>query len=137
HSVWHPCHAPARLSSHHNAGSGHNAQVEVVSDHRCSTILDHKRSTDVVFVLGTDEAGYGPNLGPLVIGASAWKVPNRLCAERLYELLSSAVAAEPNQENGKLAIADSKRLYKPGMLGLLERGVLTTLTLLERCAGRW
>src|SRR5437773_7720743 len=30
----------------------------------------------MVFVLGTDEAGYGPNLGPLCIAASAWEQPD-------------------------------------------------------------
>src|SRR5438876_9938316 len=103
----------------------------------CVMLKHDLRSTDVVFVLGTDEAGYGPNLGPLVIGASAWKVPNRSCAERLYELLSATVSAETDADGSKVAIADSKRLYKPGMLSLLERGVLTALTLLERCASRW
>ena len=30
------------------------------------------------YLIGTDEAGYGPNLGPLVIAATAWQVPDDL-----------------------------------------------------------
>jgi hypothetical protein len=91
-----------------------------------------------VFVLGTDEAGYGPNLGPLVIGACAWRVADRAAAGRLYELLAEVVTAEADAADGKLAIADSKRLYQPGGgVELLERGVLTALWLLERRAQRW
>ena len=30
------------------------------------------------YLIGTDEAGYGPNLGPLVISASVWHVPDGL-----------------------------------------------------------
>ncbi|MBS7338553.1 MAG: hypothetical protein KIG81_11945 [Thermoguttaceae bacterium] len=33
--------------------------------------------TSQILVLGTDEAGYGPNLGPLTVGASCWLAPNR------------------------------------------------------------
>src|SRR5580700_8182358 len=29
------------------------------------------------FVIGMDEAGYGPNLGPLVLTATVWEVPGR------------------------------------------------------------
>src|SRR5262245_47179703 len=40
--------------------------------------------------------------------------------------------------NGKLAIADSKRLYKPGgTLALLERGVLAALAVIDRLPKRW
>jgi hypothetical protein len=91
----------------------------------------------VVFVLGTDEAGYGPNLGPLVIAASAWQIPDTSCAETLYELLAEVVTREPDDDSDRLAIADSKRLYKPGALDALERGVLTALTLIDRRAAHW
>ncbi|MBQ6828709.1 MAG: hypothetical protein IJO46_11920, partial [Thermoguttaceae bacterium] len=30
------------------------------------------RSKTTVYIVGTDEAGYGPNLGPLLVAASAW-----------------------------------------------------------------
>lgn len=33
--------------------------------------------TSQILVIGTDEAGYGPNLGPLTVGASCWLAPNR------------------------------------------------------------
>ena len=28
----------------------------------------------MTLLIGTDEAGYGPNLGPLVVAATAWRV---------------------------------------------------------------
>jgi hypothetical protein len=91
-----------------------------------------------VFVLGTDEAGYGPNLGPLCVAASAWQVPERTRCEALYEKLAHCVTCDPADESGCLAIADSKRLYKPGSgLECLERGVLAMLALLDRQPRRW
>lgn len=78
----------------------------------------------MAILIGTDEAGYGPNFGPLVISATRWRVPERLLAKDLYEVLSNVVAREPDAE-GRLAIADSKALYQPGKgLGCLERSVL-------------
>jgi hypothetical protein len=81
-------------------------------------------------LVGTDEAGYGPNLGPLVITATAWRVPGATFDTDLYELLGGAVSAEPvaDGETRRVRIADSKILFRPGGgLGALERGVLSAL----------
>jgi ribonuclease HII len=91
----------------------------------------------MTFVLGTDEAGYGPNLGPLCIAACAWEAPNASAADNLYDCLANFITAE-GADDGKLAIADSKRLYKPGgTLGQLERGVLTALAAMDKLPRCW
>ena len=85
--------------------------------------LDRTRALRMTLLIGTDEAGYGPNLGPLVISATAWRIPDEQGNADLFDVLSSVVgrASEP----GRLAIADSKLLYKPGGgLAALEQGVL-------------
>ena len=77
-------------------------------------------------LIGTDEAGYGPNLGPLVITATAWRIPDEQSSADLFDLLSAAVGRDAGP--GRLPIADSKLLYKPGGgLGNLEQGVLAAL----------
>jgi len=82
------------------------------------------------YIIGTDEAGYGPNLGPLMIAATVWRVPGSPKEFDLYERLAGTVEAAPSRKNRApdrpLAIADSKALHQPdGGLGLLERGVLS------------
>jgi len=89
----------------------------------------------MAWLIGVDEAGYGPNLGPLTIAATAWRVAPRAAPRAetpalgetdLYQLLDGAVSREP--DGARIAIADSKRLYKPGGgLRLLERGVFAAL----------
>lgn len=91
-------------------------------------------------LIGTDEAGYGPNLGPLVISATVWRVAGEPSQVDLYKLLSEAVSAGPPSDPGdaRLAIADSKVLYKPGGgLERLEIPVLAGLRLLERPVSEW
>jgi len=92
----------------------------------------------MVFVLGTDEAGYGPNLGPLCIAASAWELPEGAAADGLYERLAQIVCNQAADDGGRLPIADSKCLYKSGdTLERLERGVLVALACLDRLPKRW
>lgn len=74
--------------------------------------------------LGIDEAGYGPNLGPLVVAASAWRAPAGCDLDRV---LGEAVTRTPKRD-ARLLIADSKAVYQPGGgLAKLERAVCTTL----------
>ncbi|MEP0845928.1 MAG: hypothetical protein HRF50_03795 [Phycisphaerae bacterium] len=76
-------------------------------------------------VLGIDEAGYGPALGPLVVAGAAWRVPRggaRLC---IWDALRTSVCRAPERGDWRFAVADSKTLYdrKKG-LHTLERSVL-------------
>jgi hypothetical protein len=82
----------------------------------------------MAFLIGTDEAGYGPNLGPLVISASVWHVPDGPDESGLYRRLAAIVSPAPERADAaaasRVAIADSKMLYHSGHgLRLLERGL--------------
>lgn len=128
-------------------------------------------------LIGMDEAGYGPNFGPLVVAATAWHVsdeasydkapssintppygepasaggePSALLATAirpithkaphheidLYRILRSIVAKSASER--RVAIADSKSLYHPGLgLRQLERGVHTVLRAMGQQVSRW
>ncbi len=106
----------------------------------------------MTYLVGTDEAGYGPNLGPLVIAGTLWHVPVGVEGDDLYERIPGIRAAGRRQAavEPSLVIGDSKSLYSPASgLAALERGVFAALnvapaavslgpatqwrTLLERC----
>jgi len=92
------------------------------------------------YFIGTDEAGYGPNLGPLVISASVWHVDGGAAAEDLYKLLRSVVCKSPSRDNPlkRVAVADSKELYRPPHdVSLLERGLLALLGTIDCCPASW
>jgi hypothetical protein len=93
----------------------------------------------MAMLIGTDEAGYGPNLGPLVISVTAWSVPDEFVHSDLYAVLERVVRRVPSRGvDGVVAIADSKQLYKPGSgLQLLEHGVLTCLRTLGYRETTW
>ncbi|HEV3007198.1 MAG TPA: hypothetical protein VGX78_22200 [Pirellulales bacterium] len=93
------------------------------------------------YLVGMDEAGYGPNLGPLVVSATVWQVPGDPRDADLYNLLRDVVTSAPERremavpsENGadparaRLLLADSKVVYKPAHgLADLELGLLSAL----------
>ncbi len=80
----------------------------------------------MTLLIGTDEAGYGPNLGPLVVAASAWRLSaTDAAADSLARMAAEIGAAAGSRQP---PWADSKQLYKPGSgLGAIERGVLAAL----------
>lgn len=99
----------------------------------------------MAWMIGVDEAGYGPNLGPLVVAATVWRLPDVLLGEDLYRLAAPAVTpmrvpgarGRRGREEAALRpvlMADSKLVYsRAGGLEELERGVLAAL---EACGER-
>lgn len=119
------------------------------------------------YLIGIDEAGYGPNFGPLVIAASVWRVsgplpddrhldarvarviarqaPRKRCA--LSGATAGAIASKSStatkttvrrQPPRRVRIADSKAIYSPQVgLGPLEQNVLAMLAACGRDAADW
>lgn len=84
-------------------------------------------------VVGIDEAGFGPILGPLVVSASVFSLPQRLLNEDFWQVLRKSVGKKPRHLAGRVLIADSKKAYNKS-LGIkhLQRTVLACL----KCLGK-
>jgi ribonuclease HII len=78
----------------------------------------------VAWLIGIDEAGYGPNLGPFVMTSVACRVPHRLAGQCLWRALGKCVRRGGDLDDGRLLVDDSKVVYSRarGLAGL-ERGV--------------
>jgi hypothetical protein len=82
--------------------------------------------------IGTDEAGYGPNLGPLVITVTVWDVPGDPRQFDFFTALRDAVSRESPRNSDRLHVADSKEVYSPGKgIASLEKSVLALSRLLD------
>jgi hypothetical protein len=85
-----------------------------------------------LLVVGIDEAGYGPLLGPLCVGVAALRVEAWAegdGAPEWWSLLEPAVCRKAGDRRGRVAVDDSKKLKLPNdgarhPLTHLERGVL-------------
>lgn len=84
----------------------------------------------MAFQIGIDEAGLGPNLGPYVVTATIWEVPESSPRINLWRALSQVITNEPTAGDARLHLADSKVVFQPGKgMTALEKGVLTALAL--------
>jgi ribonuclease HII len=90
----------------------------------------------VLIYAGIDEAGYGPLLGPLCVGCTAFVIPDHdpetAGACDLWKRLSKAVCRKRTDRRRRIAIDDSKLLKGANdspqhPLKCLERGVLSFL----------
>lgn len=80
-------------------------------------------------LIGMDEAGLGPNLGPFVVAASVWEVSSPRDFD-FWTTFDTVLTNSPRGKESRLHVADSKRVFQPGHgIAALERGVLTALQL--------
>ncbi len=82
----------------------------------------------MAILVGIDEAGYGPILGPLTVSAAAFRLPDELLGKPLWDILRRSVCKKVAGSAGRLAIHDSKKIHRARKdYSLLQRGVLGAL----------
>lgn len=84
------------------------------------------------WLIGIDEAGLGPNLGPLVVTAVVWETPRLPTGVQPWDAFWNAFDAvcsnDPANSDGKLLIADSKLIFDQQRgISSLERSALSML----------
>ena len=79
-------------------------------------------------LLGLDEAGYGPTLGPLVVAATSFRFEEEPPGD-LWRLLRRSVSPSPSPRDRRIPIADSKAIFAPrrGIRPLEEAVLAATL----------
>lgn len=88
----------------------------------------------MAILIGIDEAGFGPILGPLVVSSTAFSLPSDMLNADLWHLLEASVAQTRRRLTGRLLITDSKKAHsKSSGITHLERTVLSVLRVLHTC----
>ena len=86
----------------------------------------------MALLIGMDEAGLGPNLGPFVVAATVWDVPSQVSGFDFWAAFKSILTRSPSSCDPRLHVADSKQVFQPGRgIGALERGVWSALRLCD------
>ncbi len=91
-------------------------------------------------VIGVDEAGYGPSMGPLTICATAWRVPCSFDAGEMSGLLEPEFLAKPIRPDSKhIPIGDSKKIHRDAMAveGLILGARFLCFELDGKIASEW
>lgn len=87
-------------------------------------------------LVGIDEVGFGPLLGPMVVSSTAISLPGQLAKSNLWQILKNSVANRKRYLRGRLLITDSKKAYNRRKgTGHLERTVLACLYCLDQKPG--
>lgn len=81
-------------------------------------------------VLGVDEAGYGPNLGPLVIALTLWEIPDELVRFDFWKAFEGVVSQSPDASLQTVHVADSKVVHSSAAgIAAIERSATVLLRL--------
>lgn len=83
-------------------------------------------------LVGIDEAGFGPILGPLVVSSSTFSLPVGHLTSDLWQVLTRSIGNRRKRLGGRLLIADSKKVYSRAIgIKHLERTVMAAI----KCLG--
>ena len=66
-----------------------------------------------MILIATDEAGYGPKLGPLVIAATTWTLPPKAVNEDDLSSFFGGMKETQTIDGCKIVVDDSKAIYQP------------------------
>lgn len=67
-----------------------------------------------MYLIATDEAGYGPKLGPLVIVATLWEIPGQERPAASWADCFAPLSTPFRQGAVSFCVDDSKKVYRPG-----------------------
>lgn len=86
----------------------------------------------MTLLIATDEAGYGPKLGPLIIVATAWHLPPGVAVEVAFHNLSVPTS---DPRCGTVHVDDSKRVFHRNQI--IAPGHVSMLEVACRAASQW
>jgi len=87
----------------------------------------------MAILVGIDEAGFGPILGPLLVSSTAFSLPHDMLDVDMWNILQKSVAQKRKYLAGRLLICDSKKAYSKSIgIKHLQRAVLSCLNILDK-----